>query len=126
MLVGKRLEMLSTGGSSLTTYGDGGGALSKTASTCESAPIWTEQSPDPLHAPPQRVKLDPAAGVAVRLTREPSMNDALQVDGQSIPDGLDVTRPSPETLTVSVRFWAGGGSATNVAQTSVSAFIERS
>lgn len=50
----------------------------------------------PLHPP----KVNPAAGVAVRLTKAPLLKFALQVLGQVIPAGELVTEPVPTRLTV--------------------------
>ena len=50
----------------------------------------------PEHPPPdQPVKVDPDEGSAVNVTVVPSVNDALQVEPQSIPGGSLVTLPSP-------------------------------
>ena len=54
----------------------------------------------PAHAPLNPEKLYPAAGVADRATVVPSLKLAEQVVGQSIPAGLLVTVPLPETETV--------------------------
>jgi hypothetical protein len=51
----------------------------------------------PVHAPLNPEKLYPAAGVADRATFVPSLKLAEQVVGQSIPAGLLVTVPLPET-----------------------------
>jgi hypothetical protein len=55
----------------------------------------------PLQAPPQPLKLQPLAGVAVRVTGVPPANPAPHVDGQLMPEGLLATVPLPVTLTVS-------------------------
>jgi len=67
----------------------------------------------PVHAPPNPEKLYPEAGVADRVTIVPSLKFAAQVVGQSIPAGLLVTVPLPETETVN---WVGP-TAVNVAET---------
>ncbi len=67
----------------------------------------------PVHAPLNPEKLYPEAGVAEKVTLVPSLKFAEQVLGQSIPAGLLVTRPLPETETVN---WAGL-MAVNVAET---------
>ena len=55
----------------------------------------------PLQAPlyPENWKPDPAAAVSV--TEVPEVKLAVQVGGQSMPDGLLVTEPVPVTATVS-------------------------
>jgi hypothetical protein len=67
----------------------------------------------PVQAPLNPEKVDPAAGVADKVTLVPSLKFAAQVLGQSIPAGLLVTLPLPEADTVN---WAGF-TATNVAET---------
>ena len=57
--------------------------------------IVTTQSPVPEHAPDQPAKADPDERVAVNVTDVPSVNDALQVEPQSIPEGVLITVPSP-------------------------------
>ena len=61
----------------------------------------TEQLPLPLQAPPQPIKLMPAAGVAVSVTTVLLPKIRVQVDGQWMPVGLLVTVPLPVTLTTS-------------------------
>jgi hypothetical protein len=58
-------------------------------------------------------KLYPEAGVADNVTLVPSLKFAAQAVGQSIPAGLLVTVPLPETDTVN---WAGP-TAVNIAET---------
>ncbi len=67
----------------------------------------------PVHAPLNPEKLYPAAGVAVKATVVPSVKLAEQVVGQSIPAGLLVTVPLPETETLN---WTWP-KAVNVAET---------
>ena len=45
----------------------------KFAVTLLAASIVTEQAPEPLHAPPQAVKADPADGVGVNVTTTPPL-----------------------------------------------------
>jgi hypothetical protein len=58
----------------------------------------------PVQSPDQPVNADPAAWVAVSVTRVPSPKLAEHVDPQLIPAGLDVTvpLPAPALVTVSV------------------------
>ena len=72
------------------------------AVTDSAAFIVTTQLPVPLHAPPQPVKVPPLAGVAVRVTCDPPVKLALQVEPQLIPEGVLATVPLPFTLTLSV------------------------
>src|SRR5437588_9793627 len=61
------------------------------------------QGPVPLQAPPQPWKLQPLAGVAVRVTGVPALKLALQLAPQSIPAGVLVSLPwPPATYTASV------------------------
>jgi hypothetical protein len=53
----------------------------------------------PLQAPLQPLKLEPAIGVAVKVTWVPLTKLALQVAPQLIPEGELVTVPLPDTLT---------------------------
>ena len=55
----------------------------------------TVQVPVPEHGPFQPRNELPAAGVAVNETAVPTGNAVAQVPGQSIPAGVDVTRPAP-------------------------------
>ena len=57
----------------------------------------------PLHAPLQPEKVEPAAGVAVRVTLVPLVTDALQVGPQLIQPGQELTVPLllPSLLMVS-------------------------
>jgi hypothetical protein len=80
-----------------------GGFCENVAETLRTASIITVQLPVPLHAPPQPVKLDPAAGVAVRLTEVPGGKLALHVAPQLIPPGELVTVPFPVSLTVRLK-----------------------
>ncbi|MBI1766860.1 MAG: hypothetical protein HYR67_00620 [Bacteroidetes bacterium] len=50
---------------------------------------------EPKHTPPHPAKEEPAAGVAVKVTDVPVTNDAVQVPGQLIPAGFEVTTPEP-------------------------------
>ncbi len=63
-------------------------------------------------APPQPLKVEPAAGVAVNSTTVPSRYEAEQVTPQEIPAGALATLPEPVPLrwTSSRCVVAGGGS----------------
>jgi hypothetical protein len=58
---------------------------------------------DPEQAPLQPVKVDPLAGVAVRVTEVESVNVALQVAPQVMPAGAEETVPAPVPAVVTVR-----------------------
>jgi hypothetical protein len=63
----------------------------------------TVHVPVPEHPPPfQPVKVEPAAGVAVKVTAVPLANAAEQVAPQEIPAGLLVTVPAPVPLLLTV------------------------
>ena len=68
------------------------------------------QGPVPVQAPDHPEKVDPAFGVAVRVTEVPLVNNALHTEPQLMPEGLLVTTPLPlpESATVS----AGDGEIT--------------
>jgi hypothetical protein len=63
----------------------------------------------PLHAPPNPVKFEPEAAVAVSVTSVPEVKLAVQVDGQLIPAGLLVTLPLPASVTANCACLGGGG-----------------
>jgi hypothetical protein len=73
----------------------------------------------------QPVKVEPAAGAAVKVTSAPLVNDAEQVAPQSMPAGalLTVPLPLPAFVTVSVTDPTGGCNA-KVAVMLPAAFIE--
>ena len=76
----------------------------KVADTLCAEFIITMQLPVPLQAPPQPVKLQPLAGVAVKVTGVPLEKFALQVAPQLMPAGELVTVPLPVLLTESAKF----------------------
>ena len=80
-----------------------------------AASIVTTQAIDPEQSPLQLWNTRSASGVAVSVTICPSSKVWLQVPGQSMPIGAEVTRPSPVTITV--KAWVG----TNVAVTDFAA-----
>ena len=67
----------------------------------------------PLHAPDHPTNVEPAAGVAVSVTRVPERKLALQVGPQLIPAGLLLMVPAPFPLawTLSWTEITGGASA---------------
>jgi hypothetical protein len=80
--------------------GAGGPAKANLASMLVSPPRTRSQtSPSALHGPPQPVKTLPGPTCAVSRTGEGTSNAAVHCGGQSIPDGLLVTRPGPLTVT---------------------------
>ena len=81
----------------------------------------TVQVPVPVQPPPlQPVNVEPAAGVAVKVTAVPLANAAEQVAPQEMPAGAleTVPVPAPAFVTVSVK-----GCRVNVAVTDVAALI---
>src|SRR2546422_11377199 len=84
-----------------------GGAVSvNVAVTVVAALSVTVQVPVPEHpAPLQPLKVEPAAGAAVKVTAVPLAYVAEQVAPQEMPAGLLVTVPvpGPVLLTVSVK-----------------------
>lgn len=73
----------------------------KVAVTLFAALMLTTQLPVPEQAPPQPVKVEPEAGVAVRVTEVPLVKEALQAEPQLMPEGLLVMVPEPVVVTVS-------------------------
>ncbi|PYN38714.1 MAG: hypothetical protein DME01_00660, partial [Candidatus Rokuibacteriota bacterium] len=75
----------------------------KVAVTLWAALSVTEHAPVPVQPPPlQPVNVDPAAGVAVRVTAAPLANAAAQVAPHETPAGALVMVPDPAPALVSV------------------------
>src|SRR5256712_1455284 len=94
----------------------------KVAVTVVAALSVTVQVPVPERPPPlQPVKVEPAAGAAVKATAVPLVNAAEHVAPQEIPAGLLVTVPVPVPLglTVSVKVCTAKVAVTVVAAPSV-------
>jgi hypothetical protein len=68
---------------------------SNVATTECAAFIVTTQAPVPVQSPDQPEKVEPSAGVGVRVTIVPSAKLALHIPGQEIPAGLLLTVPVP-------------------------------
>ena len=62
--------------------------------------MTTVQEPVPLHAPPQPVKLQPGACMALRVTGVPAGYEFAHVPGQLIPPSTLATVPLPLVNTV--------------------------
>src|SRR5437868_3495091 len=78
----------------------------KVAVTDRAALIVTVHGPVPVHAPPQPPKVEPAAGVAVKVIGVPLSYTAEQfaaVSGQSKRPALEVTLPRPVPALATVR-----------------------
>jgi hypothetical protein len=65
--------------------------------------IVTWQVPVPLQAPLQPPNVEPPVGVGVRVTTVLKAKLALQVPGQLIPLGEELTVPAPLPVTATVR-----------------------
>lgn len=91
----------------------------KVAVMVVSAVKATAHGAMPVHVPDHPLKVEPAAGVAVRVTAEPFGKAAVQVAPQLMPAGLLVTVPVPVPASTTVSWTAGAVS--NVAVTVVSA-----
>jgi hypothetical protein len=64
--------------------------------------VTLHPTPAPEQDPPHPSKTEPLAALAVRVTPVPVTKGALhEATLQLIPAGLEVTRPDPETETVS-------------------------
>jgi hypothetical protein len=81
----------------------------------------TVQVPVPVQPPLQPVKVEPAAGAAVKVTAVPLANAAEHVVPHEIPAGLlaTVPVPAPALLTVSVTVCTANVAVTVVAALSV-------
>lgn len=78
--------------------------LAKLATTEVAVEIVNVQGLVPSHVdPPHPVKVDPAAGVAVKVTCVPLAKFAEHVLGHVIPAGALVTAPAPVPASVTVR-----------------------
>jgi hypothetical protein len=66
-------------------------------------------------SPLQPAKVDPAEGVAVRVTAVPLLYEAIHVEPQVMPVGLLVTVPAPEPVLLTVSEYVVGGRRLNVA-----------
>ena len=101
---------------------DAGGCNAKVAVMLPAAFIETVQVGMPAQPLFQPVKLEPAAGVAVKVTSVPLVNDAEQVAPQLMPAGALVTVPVPLPAFVTV---SAKGCSANVAVTALAAFSVR-
>jgi len=73
------------------------------AVTAVGAVTVTLHAPVPAQAPLQPAKVEPAAGVAVRVTAVPGENVCEQLAPQLMPAGALVTVPDPDPLLVTDR-----------------------
>ena len=80
-----------------------GGAVSKVAVTDSAAFMVTLHAAVPEQAPLQAVKMDPAAGEAVKAIIVPEAKLAEQVLGQFMLGGLLVTVPAPLPVSITER-----------------------
>src|SRR5439155_3905009 len=90
----------TTRGSSVKVMGT---LTEKFAVTARAALIVTVQAPVPVQLPLQPLKVEPAAGAAVKVTMVPMANAAEQVAPQEMPAGLLVTVPAPAPAIETVR-----------------------
>lgn len=73
------------------------------AATSFAADMVSLHVPVPVQPPPvQPMKVLPDVAAAVRVTRDPELNEAWQVEPQEIPDGTLVTVPEPVPVRVTV------------------------
>ena len=92
----------------------------KVAVTVCAALIVTVQVPVPVQPPLQPVKVEPAAGAAVRVTTVPVVKEVEHVAPQEMPAGALVTVPLPAPALVTV---SAKDDCMNVAVTEVAALI---
>jgi hypothetical protein len=78
---------------------------SKSAVTDLVAFMVTVQSPVPVHAPDQPMKVDVPPGVAVRMITVPIVKLPEHTLPQSMPAGEDVTVPLPSPILRTDMFW---------------------
>lgn len=94
----------------------------KVAVTVVAAPSVTTQVPVPVQPPPfQPVKVEPAAGAAVRVTAVPLANGPAHAAPHEMPAGelVTVPEPAPALVTVSVKVCTVKVAVTVVAALSV-------
>lgn len=91
----------------------------KVAVTALTAVIDNVHDPVPVHAPDHPEKIEPGAAAAVRVTLEPEVYDALQVDPHEMLGPLTVPLPVPALETVRACI-----ATANVAVTVLAADIE--
>ena len=77
-----------------------GGAMLKVAVTAVAELTVSAHEPVPEQAPVQPPKVEPEAGVAVRVNAVPRVTDCEHVVPQLMPLGVLVTVPEPEPLFV--------------------------
>ena len=98
----------------------------KVATTERLTSVVSEHWTVPVQAPDQPAKVEPAAGVAVRVTGVPLLKLDEQTAPQLIPAGLLVTVPLPVPALVTVSdFCVGGGVLVKVSVTVRFADINR-
>ena len=72
--------------------------------------IVTTHVPVPEHPPPDHpLKVEPDAAVAVRVTVEPAVTEAVQIEPQLMPDGDEVTVPLPVPFLLTVKLCVAAG-----------------
>jgi len=96
-------------------------AVANVAPTAFAELRVTVQVPVPVQAPFQPVNVEPVAGVAVRRTVVPPVNEATHVVPHEMPVGALVTVPLPDPVFVTVSENELG--SVNVAVTEVAALI---
>ncbi|TMB14101.1 MAG: hypothetical protein E6J65_24010 [Deltaproteobacteria bacterium] len=89
----------------------GGGAFRSKFTQVVWSPFAVKlQPPPPLQAPPQPTNVELASGTTVSEMPVPAATDMVHTAGQSIPAGIEVTRPDPLPIgTTSMRAVPGGG-----------------
>ena len=86
--------------------------------------MLTVQDPAPLQAPLQPAKVEPASGMASRVTLAPLVKLALQIVPQLMPAGLEATIPVPVPFFVTLSEWTlGSATGANVAVTARTVLI---
>src|SRR5690348_6293886 len=81
----------------------------KLTNAVDAPPAVTKLQEVPLQAPPQPMNLEDASGCAVSVSAVPTGKAMLHEPGQSIPAGMEVTRPEPVPLKLTVMTAIAGG-----------------
>ncbi len=78
-------------------------SVPKVAVTLFADDIVTVHVPVPAQSPDQPAKVESADGVAVKVTEVPELNEWEQAEPQLIPEGSEVTVPTPAPESATVR-----------------------
>src|SRR3954470_10359390 len=87
----------------------GGGPMGSKSAVAAACDLEIVPLPCPAQPPLHPENIDPAAGWAVNVTGEPTTVAISHVPGQSMPFGVEVTRPAPVPVRLTERRSSPGG-----------------